>query len=28
VGRLILPATLGVAADQINAFVDTMMATF
>ena len=28
VGRLILPATIGVAADQINAFVDTMMATF
>jgi putative peptidoglycan lipid II flippase len=28
VGRLILPATLGVAADQLNAFVDTMMATF
>ncbi len=28
VGRLILPATLGVAADQVNAFVDTMMATF
>src|SRR6185436_14933078 len=28
VGRLILPATIGVAADQVNAFVDTMMATF
>jgi putative peptidoglycan lipid II flippase len=28
VGKLILPATIGVAADQINAFVDTMMATF
>jgi len=28
VGRLILPATVGVAADQLNAFVDTMMATF
>jgi putative peptidoglycan lipid II flippase len=28
VGKLILPATLGVAADQINSFVDTMMATF
>ncbi len=28
VGRLILPATLGVAADQVNAFVVTMMATF
>lgn len=28
VGKLILPATFGVAADQINAFVDTMMATF
>ena len=28
VGRLILPATLGVAADQLNSFVDTMMATF
>lgn len=28
VGRLILPATLGVGADQLNAFVDTMMATF
>ncbi len=27
-GRLILPATLGVAADQVNAFVDTMVATF
>ena len=28
VGQLILPATVGVAADQLNAFVDTMMATF
>jgi putative peptidoglycan lipid II flippase len=28
VGKLILPATMGVAADQINSFVDTMMATF
>lgn len=28
VGKLILPATVGVAADQLNAFVDTMMATF
>jgi putative peptidoglycan lipid II flippase len=28
VGRLILPATMGMAADQINSFVDTMMATF
>ncbi len=28
VGKLILPATIGIAADQINAFVDTMMATF
>jgi putative peptidoglycan lipid II flippase len=28
VGRLILPATVGVAGDQLNAFVDTMMATY
>jgi putative peptidoglycan lipid II flippase len=28
VGRLILPATVGVAADQINAFVDTVVATY
>ncbi len=28
VGRLILPATVGVAADQLNAFVDTVMGTF
>ncbi|MFA5974832.1 MAG: murein biosynthesis integral membrane protein MurJ [Elusimicrobiota bacterium] len=28
VERLMLPATLGVSADQLNAFVDTMMASF
>jgi putative peptidoglycan lipid II flippase len=28
VGHLILPATIGVAADQVNAFVDTVVATF
>lgn len=28
VGRLMLPATIGISADQLNAFVDTMVASF